>query len=227
MQNLINSVIDSNSDENAVIILLRAVTSNQSAEEVLEILDIATEEEVSKFWEQLRNFLTKVVKEELLSDHASENSSSIKAAATLVLSCCEKNAPNSSFAYDTLLVLSQLLSSSTIGGLSAATKRAVSKACEHWWVNEGQGSGNFVAVVLPYLLSIAVQPDALDVDIKRVYAMRNAFFLLEFENSSFIPTRELILRSFISPLFLKVFEGQKFLAFIMTINDGNYIMYHI
>lgn len=54
--------------------------------------------------------------------------------------------------------------------------------------------------------------------VHRVYAMREAFMLFDFEDESIEDLKLLLLRSVITPLYLKTDEGRRFIAFMLTLN---------
>lgn len=99
-------------------------------------------------------------------------------------------------------------------------KNSVSKLSELWWLNNEEGAENLMPQLITYLLMQTLGIDGHDVDIKRLYAMRGGFLLLDLEDNSSSFVRELIQRSFVHPSYLKVKEGQKLLAFLMNTNQG-------
>lgn len=99
-------------------------------------------------------------------------------------------------------------------------KILVSKLSEIWWLNNEEGAENLMPQLITYLLMSTLGFEGHDVDIKRLYALRGAFLLLDFENSSISFIRDLIQRCFVHPSYLKVKEGQKLLSFLLNINQG-------
>jgi hypothetical protein len=104
-------------------------------------------------------------------------------------------------------------------------KKSISKVCELWWVNEEQGCENVVTQLLPYTITITFSPYANESDVKRLVNIEKALLLLDFEDESIDSLRELLLRCFINPLFLKCVEGRKFLAFIMIMHTCHLLDY--
>ena len=92
--------------------------------------------------------------------------------------------------------------------------------CELNWIKNEPHSENYVTQLIPFLLLVALGPSSCDADVKRVYLIRSAFNLLDFEDESIESIRVLILRCFIHPTFLKVPEGRKFLAFVFSLSIG-------
>ncbi len=114
--------------------------------------------------------------------------------------------------HDLLMVLDD----SIIGATSL--KVAISRICEFWWTKEENGAENMVTQLIPYLLVISLGPTALDADIKRVYNVRGAILLFEFDDPSIESIRTLLLRCYIHPPYLKSAEGKKFLSFLFNIS---------
>ena len=99
-------------------------------------------------------------------------------------------------------------------------KTAVSRICEEWWVKDEPGADNLVAQLLPYLLICANAPDAYDSDVIRVFKIREALCLLDFDDENIGSLKGLLLRCFTHPAFLKVKEGNRFLAFLFSVSKG-------
>lgn len=114
--------------------------------------------------------------------------------------------------HDLLMVLDDNI----IGATSL--KVAISRICEFWWTKEENGAENMVTQLIPYLLVISLGPNALDADIKRVYNVRGAILLFEFDDPSIESIRTLLLRCYIHPPYLKSAEGRKFLSFLFNIS---------
>jgi condensin-2 complex subunit G2 len=77
-------------------------------------------------------------------------------------------------------------------------------------------SHELVPQTIPLLLANSLQKGAKKNDVKRVWNMREALNLLEYEEESVL--QELLLRCIISPLYLNSVEGKKFLYFIFNMN---------
>lgn len=100
-------------------------------------------------------------------------------------------------------------------------KNSISKLCESKWLANASGSEAYVTQLLPYLVLQSLLPNASDNDIKRVFGVRNAIELFDFEDSSIESLRGLLLRCFIHPSYLKLVDGRRFLAYVMNINETN------
>lgn len=108
-----------------------------------------------------------------------------------------------------------------------ALKSVIGKLYELWWLNNDEGAENLMPSLLTYLMLNSLSAGAHDVDIKRLFLVRGGFLLLDFEAESFSFIRDLLQRCFVHPTFLKVKEGQKLLAFLLNVHEGNlkFILY--
>mmetsp|Transcript_24585 Transcript_24585/g.40997 ORF Transcript_24585/g.40997 Transcript_24585/m.40997 type:complete len:1409 (-) Transcript_24585:124-4350(-) len=104
--------------------------------------------------------------------------------------------------------------------LGMGIKSIISKISENWWINNLEGAEILIPQLLTYLLISSLDINGHDVDIKRLYSVRGGFFLLDFDEDSIVFTRDLILRCFVHPSFLKLNEGQKLLSFFLNLNQG-------
>ncbi|CAM9206403.1 unnamed protein product, partial [Phaeothamnion confervicola] len=100
------------------------------------------------------------------------------------------------------------------GGLqAAAVQAAVARCCEAWWLGGRPGADLLVAQLVPYVLMRALHADGKDADVKRAHALRGAVLLLDVDDpETGASLRGLLLRCFLSPLFLRCNEGRRFLA---------------
>ncbi|KAK6793555.1 hypothetical protein RDI58_007008 [Solanum bulbocastanum] len=88
----------------------------------------------------------------------------------------------------------------------------IANLCEEWWKDGLYGKETLISQALPFLLSRALTLKK-KVDVHRVYMLREAFTLLDYEDESIEDLKHLIMRCVISPLFLKTEDGRKFIAF--------------
>lgn len=129
--------------------------------------------------------------------------------ASVFLSDSSRVAPQSLL--ETMMVLHSSLFS--LPGLEgAALQETISRGCEQWWCSERPGAEHLVTHTLVYLLARALDPEGREADIKRLWAIRGGLLLLDWDDSDSDTIRELVLRAFISPLFLRTESGKRFLA---------------
>jgi hypothetical protein len=115
-------------------------------------------------------------------------------------------------------VLTMQCSSASIASL----KSSVAKLCEVWWTNNEEGAENFISQLITYLLMASLSINGHESDIKRLYALRSGFLLLDFDDASSAFLRDLVERCFVHPAFLRCNEGQKLLAFLLTSTQGEH-----
>ena len=73
--------------------------------------------------------------------------------------------------------------------------------------------------LIPFLLlNVLDSCDTRDADVKRLYAIKDAFALLDYEDESIQTIQGLLLRCFTDPSFLKIPEGRRFLSFTFTLH---------
>ncbi|XP_058778063.1 uncharacterized protein LOC131652268 [Vicia villosa] len=90
--------------------------------------------------------------------------------------------------------------------------------CEEWWKENLVGRESLISQTLPFLISRTLTLKK-KVDVHRVYMLREAFSLFDFEDDSIEDLKLLLNRSVISPLFLKTEDGRKFLSFLFGLSD--------
>ncbi|XP_047333692.1 uncharacterized protein LOC124937468 [Impatiens glandulifera] len=93
----------------------------------------------------------------------------------------------------------------------------IANLCEEWWKSEIQGREVLISQLLPYLLSRSLTLKK-KVDVHRVYVLREAFALFDFEDDSIEDLKLLLMRCLISPLYLKTDDGRKFIAFMFGLS---------
>jgi hypothetical protein len=103
---------------------------------------------------------------------------------------------------------------------AVSLKTSISRICEHWWIKEENGAENLITQLIPFYLLTSLGPKSVDADIKRVFNIRGSFMLLDFDDPSIESIRNLLLRCFINPSYLKLSEGRRFLAYLFSVNQG-------
>ncbi|KAL0377903.1 UNVERIFIED_CONTAM: Condensin-2 complex subunit G2 [Sesamum radiatum] len=89
----------------------------------------------------------------------------------------------------------------------------IANLCEEWWKGDLLGKETLISQSLPVMLSRSLTLKK-KVDVHRVYTLREAFMLFDFEDESIEDLKHLLIRCVISPLYLKTEEGRKFIAFM-------------
>ncbi|URE37109.1 Condensin II non structural maintenance of chromosomes subunit [Musa troglodytarum] len=93
----------------------------------------------------------------------------------------------------------------------------VASLCEEWWKANLPGRENLVSQSLPFLLSSSLT-EGKKGDVRRVYALREAFLLFDYVDESIEDMKTLLVRCVITPVYLKMEEGRKFVAFMLGLN---------
>lgn len=88
----------------------------------------------------------------------------------------------------------------------------ISQACEKWWSRDLADKGLLVANSITYLITRAVSDIATVSVIKRLYAMKDAMQILEFDDPSSEALKAVLLQCYVTPIFLKADQGRKFLS---------------
>lgn len=87
----------------------------------------------------------------------------------------------------------------------------IANLCEEWWKRGLLGKETLISQSLPVILSRSLTLKK-KVDVHRVYRLREAFALFDFEDESIDDLKHLLIRCVISPLYLKTEDGRKFTA---------------
>ncbi|KAJ4867035.1 ARM repeat superfamily protein [Raphanus sativus] len=94
----------------------------------------------------------------------------------------------------------------------------VAGVCESWWKEGLPERETLIIQLLPFLLSRSLTLKK-KVDVHRVYMLREAFSLFDFDDEESIEDlRMLLMRCVVSPLYLKTEDGQRFLSFAFRLS---------
>jgi len=151
----------------------------------------------------------------------------VKAIANGIFDFCQVSKFKPSSLLDILLAMQNLLLVNDNDNSSELKpiKMLISKASEYFWVHEEEGAEYLMPNLLTHLLMISLDVHGRDTDIKRVYSLRGAFLLLDFEDPSIDFLVSLIHRCFTHPGYLKGLEGRKLLAFLLQSNGGTIVLH--
>ncbi|KAK3224545.1 hypothetical protein Dsin_011570 [Dipteronia sinensis] len=94
----------------------------------------------------------------------------------------------------------------------------IANLCETWWRDDLEGKEMLISQFLPFLVSRSLTLKK-KVDVHRVYVLRDAFTLFDFEDESIEDLKLLLIRCVISPLYVKTEDGRKFLAFVCGLSQ--------
>lgn len=218
--------------------LIEAILMNESVEEscIFDVIDLMSEYEVNGFFFKVSQFASEIV--ETISNlsyddedddgrhnndlnQLSQEVKKLKKIAGTVWKFMEISKGRTEGLFETVQVLHDILIPLDEGIPGAlAVKLSIARICENYWVNKVDGAENLVPQLIPYLLIISLSPAAHDADVKRLYNIRSALQLLDFDDISIDSIRSLILRCFIHPAFLRLAEGRRFLSFLFRLHAG-------
>lgn len=134
-----------------------------------------------------------------------------------ILTVC-LNHPKHVFSSSDLLPAAQLLHDNLILFESdSVLSLEIASLCETWWKDDLVGKELLITQFLPFLLSRSLTLKK-KVDVHRVYTLRDAFSLFDFDDESIEDLKLLLIRCVISPLYLKTEDGRKFIAFIFGLS---------
>jgi condensin-2 complex subunit G2 len=94
----------------------------------------------------------------------------------------------------------------------------IANLCEEWWKEDLPGRETLISQSLPFLLSKSLTLKR-KVDVHRVYSLREAFALFDYEDESIEDLKLLLIRCVIAPLYLKTEDGRRFLAFVFGLSN--------
>lgn len=101
-----------------------------------------------------------------------------------------------------------------------ALQGGIARVCEQWWKEERGGAEFLVAQTVPYLVAKSLEEDAKEVSVKRVYAMRGALLLLDYEEEATGPFRQLLLQCFLKPTYLRSADGRRLLTYLFGLHPA-------
>jgi hypothetical protein len=203
------------------------------------LLDFLDENETNVFFERLEEIVSNAISNLCSADGGDDGDSgssamfsyddatvadavnTLKRVVTILMKVSHNVRINNPFAVRVVQLLHELLIplDDEIPG-ATQIKEKIARICEKWWINQYEGAEHVITQLIPYLLLIALSPSSHDADVKRLYNVRGALLLFDFDDETIESIRSLILRVFMHPLFLKVPEGRRFLSFIFSIDAG-------
>jgi condensin-2 complex subunit G2 len=104
------------------------------------------------------------------------------------------------------------------GKEGVSTQSAIFAMCEHWWHGNFEDKELFVTQLIPLLLVKSLEDTAQKNDVKRLYSIREAIDLLDFECESITTLKNHLLRTVANPLFLQSTEGKKFITHLFQVD---------
>ncbi|KAJ8765530.1 hypothetical protein K2173_014652 [Erythroxylum novogranatense] len=153
-------------------------------------------------------------------DHSREDASrflsELRVLAHVTFLCVSH--PKKPFSSSDLLSAAQLLHDNLVlFDPNSSLSSEVASLCENCWKLDFDGRETLISQSLPFLVSRSLTLKK-KIDVHRVYALREAFTLLDFEDESIEDLKLLLIRCVIAPLYLKTEEGRRFLAFVFGLS---------
>ncbi|XP_024978381.1 uncharacterized protein LOC112515708 [Cynara cardunculus var. scolymus] len=130
---------------------------------------------------------------------------------------CVTHPENVFSASDLLPAVQELHDNLVVFELESNLLSDIANLCEEWWKRELPGREGLITQSLPFLLSKSLTLKK-KVDVHKINALRDAFALFDFEDESIEDLKLLLIRCLISPLYLKMDEGRRFLAFLFGLS---------
>ncbi|OVA07541.1 Condensin-2 complex subunit G2 [Macleaya cordata] len=93
----------------------------------------------------------------------------------------------------------------------------IANLCEEWWKEQLPGRETLISQFLPFLLSRSLTLQK-KVDVRRIYVLREAFSLFDFDDESIEDLKLLLIRCIITPLYLKTEDGRRFISFLFGLS---------
>ncbi|KAG9440434.1 hypothetical protein H6P81_020599 [Aristolochia fimbriata] len=94
----------------------------------------------------------------------------------------------------------------------------IASLCEEWWKERLIGRETLISQSLPYLVSKSLE-SGKKVDLHKVYSLREALCLFDFNDDSIEDLKHLLIRCVVTSLYLKVEDGRRFVAFLFGLNN--------
>ncbi|KAG6551037.1 hypothetical protein Mapa_007270 [Marchantia paleacea] len=99
----------------------------------------------------------------------------------------------------------------------SSLRDSISCLCEHWWREKLDGNESLITQCMPFLLSKALSHGRKK-DVQRVYSMRHALALFDFLDDSIEDLRHLLIRTVVTPAFLRSQPGRRFISYLFVLN---------
>ena len=107
-----------------------------------------------------------------------------------------------------------LISLQASGDNGLLVQQKISSLCESWWKNNFQDRECMVVQLLPLLVARSLDESATKADISRLFGIRHALDVLDFDDASSADIKSLMTRTVSSPLYIKTIEGKKLISYL-------------
>lgn len=106
----------------------------------------------------------------------------------------------------------------TMKKMIISVQSAIFTMCEKWWHGNFEDKEQLVTQLIPLLLMRSLDDNAQKNDVKRLYSIREAIDLLDFQDESIESLKMHLLRVVSNPLFLQNVDGRKFIIHLFQVD---------
>ena len=96
----------------------------------------------------------------------------------------------------------------------------ICNVCEQWWIHDFDGKDLLVSRLVPVLLVRSMGDNPERNAVERLYSIRTAVDLVDFDDEDFVSIKKKLLETVGSPLFLRMREGKKFIQHLFSFDSG-------
>lgn len=108
----------------------------------------------------------------------------------------------------------------SFGAEGLQVQKSISSLCETYWDGSFKGKESVVPQLIPLLVLRTVEDGATKADLKRLWQIKDALFLLDFTQDTISDLKTVILRTLSCPLFVKTAEGRKMISFFFQLDES-------
>jgi condensin-2 complex subunit G2 len=214
-------------NENPIEGFKAALQSSEQLHELEEYFEIAPKEDIIKLWSKVKSDIQHLVNNlqinRLDSDEKYEESlKNIHAVANAIKIFSTKCKIRTTALIQTVEILVGLLDalSADQSAIEELVKSAISCICEQWFLKTEPSCNQWLPQVITYLLVESLKPSSKESTVKRLCNIKLGFEELDLSTAGADFSKDLLLRCFLHPTFLKSADGMKFLAYLLTISNG-------
>lgn len=108
----------------------------------------------------------------------------------------------------------------SFGSEGLQVQKYISSLCEAYWDGNFKGKECVVPQLIPVLVLRTVEDGATKADLKRLWQIKDALFLLDFTQDTISDLKTVILRTLSCPLYVKTVEGRKMISFFFQLDES-------
>lgn len=199
--------------------ILSILSGFRSSDALKEKFEEVSHQQSTKFWKSISQSLQEIVKKDICGN---EDVASLKSCAVAFSSFLNSKCEPNSACINGLLDLHKMLDILPDEDPSAPVRNSISMICEAAYLKNWPHTIEMIPDILTYLLIEALKPTSKEIIVKRLHAVSKGIDELDLTTAGVSFNRDLLLRCFVHPTFLKSTEGQKLLVSIALASDGMY-----